>query len=534
MNTAPARNESLPRPHVHRPRGGPVRASRTGRWRAFVLVAIHVLLLAHIAHWEVTGRSLSPLEPSESMQTLELGWVNAGFVLFLVSILATLVLGRFFCGWACHVVALQDFCSWLLRKVGLEPRPIRSRVLVWIPAATALYMFVWPQVWRLWLHLTEGFDYPQLQNHFATTDFWKTFPNVTITVLTFVVDGFLIVWLLGSKGFCTYGCPYGAAFSAVDRFAPGRIRVTDACEGCGHCTAVCSSNVRVHEEVARWKMVVDSGCMKCLDCVSVCPKDALYFGFGKGRPKGAKPRRTFDFSGAEELALTGLFFAAFFTYRGLYGQVSLLLAIGVAVITAICAIGLVRLLRAREFHFQRYVLRADGRWTRAGYVGVALMLGLLGFGLHSAVYRVPAWRGERAFSRADELARAGRTSEAQRAADASYEYLAFADSVGFFDQPDHLQRMAEIDRRRGQQSLKAGDAGAARGSFERARGYLDRVLDMAPELHHERVRLSDVKLLLGDVPGAVEELRTVLEEDPHNADAAKRWEAARARGIVTE
>jgi tetratricopeptide (TPR) repeat protein len=43
---------------------------------------------------------------------------------------------------------------------------------------------------------------------------------------------------------------------------------------------VCSSNVRVHQEVRDWKAVVDPGCMKCLDCVSVCPKDALYVGWG--------------------------------------------------------------------------------------------------------------------------------------------------------------------------------------------------------------------------------------------------------------
>src|SRR6185503_18805376 len=64
-----------------------------------------------------------------------------------------------------------------------------------------------------------------------------------------------------------------------DKLATGRILVTDACEGCGHCTAVCTSNVRVHEEVAKFGMVVDPGCMKCMDCVSVCPNDALYFGF---------------------------------------------------------------------------------------------------------------------------------------------------------------------------------------------------------------------------------------------------------------
>ena len=38
-------------------------------------------------------------------------------------------------------------------------------------------------------------------------------------------------------------------------------------------------------------MVVDQGCMKCMDCVSVCPNDALYFGFGKPAifGKGLKP-----------------------------------------------------------------------------------------------------------------------------------------------------------------------------------------------------------------------------------------------------
>jgi tetratricopeptide (TPR) repeat protein len=43
---------------------------------------------------------------------------------------------------------------------------------------------------------------------------------------------------------------------------------------------VCSSNVQVHREVRDYKMVVDAGCMKCLDCVSVCPTNALYVGFG--------------------------------------------------------------------------------------------------------------------------------------------------------------------------------------------------------------------------------------------------------------
>ena len=211
--------------------------------------------------------------------------------MFALLILSTLVLGRFFCGWACHVVAYQDLCAWGLGKIGLRPRPLRSRLLAFVPLYAALHMFVWPSVSRA----IAGQGLPPLRGFgLETYDLWERFPGFWIGALTFIVDGALVVWWFGAKGFCTYGCPYGAIFSAADHAAPGKIRVTDACEGCGHCTATCTSNVRVHEEVRLYKAVVDPGCMKCLDCVSVCPKGALYFGFGPptlATPKPKKRRR---------------------------------------------------------------------------------------------------------------------------------------------------------------------------------------------------------------------------------------------------
>ena len=65
-----------------------------------------------------------------------------------------------------------------------------------------------------------------------------------------LICGFVIVYFLGAKGFCTYACPYAGFFAPADTVSPGRIVVDhDKCEGCGHCTAVCTSNVRVHEEI---------------------------------------------------------------------------------------------------------------------------------------------------------------------------------------------------------------------------------------------------------------------------------------------
>src|SRR5262249_43783319 len=81
----------------------PAPPARPGRRRALVLLAVHLLIVAHVAHFVLRGETLSPVEPSETMYTLELGYVNAGFLFFVAAGLVTLVFGRFVCGWACHL-----------------------------------------------------------------------------------------------------------------------------------------------------------------------------------------------------------------------------------------------------------------------------------------------------------------------------------------------------------------------------------------------------------------------------------------------
>ena len=288
-----------------------------------MLILVHLVIAAHIAHWLVAGRTVTPVEPSEAMAFAKGGMINAGLIFFSVAILLTGVFGRFFCGWACHLVALQDLARWLLGKVGIRPKPLRSRWLRLVPFFAFAYMFLWPVAYRLSI----GDSFGHVDTELTTTEFWATFPGWVVGGLTFLICGFVIVYFLGSKGFCTYACPYGAIFGVVEKVSPMRIRVTDACAGCAHCTAVCTSNVRVHEEVRDYGMVVDSGCMKCLDCVSVCPNDALYYGMGplglRPTPRVKKPARRRWLPAKDDLIVALAFVAAFFSFRGLYGQVPL-------------------------------------------------------------------------------------------------------------------------------------------------------------------------------------------------------------------
>jgi polyferredoxin/tetratricopeptide (TPR) repeat protein len=400
-----------------------------GRRRALVLVLVHVVIGIHIVQWLVVGMTVSPVEPSESMETLEHGVVNAGFVFFVLAIVSTLIFGRFFCGWGCHVVALQDLCGHLMRRAGIKPKPFRSRLLVFAPLVFGLYMFVWPSVKRVVVRpalaglgieqpnwLAEVADPHGLTNGFLVSDFWATFPAWYVAIPFLAVCGFAAVYFLGSKGFCTYGCPYGGIFAPADRVAPVRIRVTDACEQCGHCTATCTSNVRVHEEVRDFGMVVDPGCMKCMDCVSVCPTNALYLGIG--RPAlGAKPateaqaagrrraiearRRRYDLSVAEEVVFAGVFGVLFVGFRGMLDVTPMLMAIGLAGVCTFILASAWRVVRSANVRIQNRQLKLKGRIKPAGFACVALGAVIVLGAAWSGNARYHRWRSMLAYKGLD-------------------------------------------------------------------------------------------------------------------------------------
>jgi polyferredoxin/tetratricopeptide (TPR) repeat protein len=432
-----------------------IRRSRVSRWRAAALITLTLLMIAHVIQWWLMGRTVSPIEPSEAMYTLQSGALNAGFIFFSLAILATLIFGRFVCGWGCHIVALQDFCAWLLKKLGLKPKPFRSRLLVFVPLVVALYMFVYPTVYRFFAAPKNEPVIPQFTNHLVTSNFWETFPPVWVAIPFLFICGFMTVYFLGSKGFCTYACPYGGFFSLADKIAPGRIRVTDACNSCGHCTAVCTSNVLVHAEVKEYGMVVDQGCMKCMDCVSVCPNDALYFGFGKPAI-GIKKTITKNYSltWAEEIAGAVVFPASFLAVWDVYQLVPMLMALGIATVTTFLFLRTLRLFRANDLSFYRYTLRSSGRIRKAGWIFLSFALVWIGLNAHSGWIHYNESAGARTFEKIrlpDELALARTNPDPWlSAADrtniaAGKKHLQSAVNAGLFVNSEALPKLAWLE-----------------------------------------------------------------------------------------
>jgi tetratricopeptide (TPR) repeat protein/ferredoxin len=362
------------------------------------------------------------------MYTLEGGLVNAGFIFFAAALVSTLVFGRYFCGWGCHIVALQDLCGWLMKKCGVHPKPFRSRLLVFVPLIVALYMFVWPtfkrtvlfrvlaggdlERWRAdWAgFLGEHRGFPGWSNHLVVEDFWKTFAAWYVAIPFLLVCGFATVYFLGAKGFCTYGCPYGGFFGPLDKVSVGKIKVTDACEGCGHCTATCTSNVRVHEEVRDYGMVVSPGCMKCMDCVSVCPNHALHFGFGKPSafaaprsPEAAQRRRAmkgnYDLSWPQEIILAGVFLVLTLGFRGMLNEVPLLMALGLAGVGTFFAWKLLQIVFEKNARIHGFQFKIKGRLRPAALAFIPLATLFLAAGAWGTGVNYCKWYADVVFGR---------------------------------------------------------------------------------------------------------------------------------------
>ncbi|HEX4961855.1 MAG TPA: 4Fe-4S binding protein [Thermoanaerobaculia bacterium] len=536
-----------------------IRRSRAARWRAAVLIGIHLAVAAHVAHWLIAGRTMTPVEPSEAMALARDGVVNAGLIFFAAAALATAVFGRWFCGWGCHLVALQDLCRWLLEKMGLRPRPLRSRLLAWMPVAAFIYMFLWPAVWRVW----NGDPIRHVQTEWTTPHFWATFPGLMVGGLTLLVCGFAAVYFLGAKGFCTYACPYGALFAAADRVAPMRIRVTDACSGCGHCTAVCTSNVLVHQEVHDYGMVVDPGCMKCGDCVSVCPNDALYYGpgpialFAKPRVPGPEPRR-FPLAGWEEGVLAIAFVAAFFTFRGLYGLVPFLLALGWAGVLAYLSLVAVRLVVRPHATLRRIALKHDGRLLPAGRGFLVALAAVALFWGHSAFVHAHAALGARDFAAADGLRAAFLDPAAEKATMTAAErgrlldarrHLEIAERWGLATGPwqalrlawlsaifrDHagFERYATLALARGEEPAEVHDLVAReawlRGDLPAAAAAYERAISAAPDSTVPYLGLGILAARAGDLSTARSAFDRGLARLPDSADLT--YNAALVRAL---
>ncbi len=244
------------------------------KYRVLSFIIVHLLIFFHVL-W-AKNSFLGSFDFQEFFDRfLGEGILNAGSLMVIFAFFFTLLFGRFFCGWLCHFGAVQEFAWWIFDKVGIKSKTINSRLITFLPIFILFNFYIIPNV----SHFFDSSTHWNLSLNLSYPEVWTFLPGVVIGSLTFIVDGFLIVYFLGRKGFCRFVCPWGAFLKFPTALSMFKVRKTDECTHCNMCTSGCPIAIDVSYEINKFNKVINSNCTSCMVCIDDCPENALSYQF---------------------------------------------------------------------------------------------------------------------------------------------------------------------------------------------------------------------------------------------------------------
>jgi MauM/NapG family ferredoxin protein len=231
--------------------------------------------------------------------------VYAYFAFALITVVATILFGRVFCGWVCPLGAVHQFSSFAFKRTKFLKPPREDKASL----APKYYILIAVLVGALFGLDLAGYLDPLsfLTRSFALAvlpamaqvlsglngalhsigaaglarTLSQALQNWTINV-TFI-QGFSVGLLfLGAialnarkeRFWCRYLCPTGALLGLLSRWNLLKLRIDDEkCIKCGLCTQHCETQAHPYPN-DQWK---SGECIYCQNCASICPTAAIDF-----------------------------------------------------------------------------------------------------------------------------------------------------------------------------------------------------------------------------------------------------------------
>ncbi|AQQ08567.1 Putative electron transport protein YccM [Sedimentisphaera cyanobacteriorum] len=223
-------------------------------------------------------------DPLAAVSTaLASGSLHAGLITGGIILIATVFLGRFFCGWICPFGAFHQIVSWLSWRGRKSSELLKANEYSRFQAVKyyVLLIFLGAAVTGLSSTLLTGLLDPiplfhrsvniavmPIADYIGSGDFTRHY-EFGLGIFA-VFAAFTLLNIIRPRFFCKFVCPLGALLGIFSRFSLFRVaKVQDECRMCGLCNKTC------HGSATPKTATKLSECMLCFNCREVCPDEVV-------------------------------------------------------------------------------------------------------------------------------------------------------------------------------------------------------------------------------------------------------------------
>lgn len=200
--------------------------------------------------------------------------INGSFIVFTIMFIASMFLGRVWCGWLCPAGGLQECVARINNK---PPKQGKREIIKYV-------------IWIIWM-ITIVVTFILAKSDVTINPFYMTDHGISVSCIYDYVIYYGVIFLLivpcmihGRRVACHYICwmaPFMVIGSTIGRWLHlPQLHIeaeTDKCIGCGKCNMACPKGLDVRKMVSEGANSRCTECMQCGACVDECPKKVLKY-----------------------------------------------------------------------------------------------------------------------------------------------------------------------------------------------------------------------------------------------------------------